>query len=635
MAAVTLRKSTRIWLAVFATAAGVKILLDVLSVEQGCWGFGLGAAAVIAACVLLARATVVAFGAIVRKTTLRLAFSYFLIGVVPVPLLATLLLLSAYILAHQFMANLLRRETTAVGEAAVVAHPNLARVRASAAGLVEASDITWLKPGEKAPWVGTLTHPGFLAVGDDVWLAVPEKGARAARLLNLSDPSAPWMQELADRTGYAVSVDLEVATREEKGIRVDAKPGTHAPGLQADEFGKGVTRRPSGAEPPGTGAWRGEWVRAFYLETMANAVGERAGAGENVAILSARASPRRITNQLFEQGVAEIGKVFQLAYVAVGGLLLLVYLTALTIAFVLAGSIARNVNKLTRATQAAARGDFSVRIQSKSRDQIGDLARSFDSMAASMQTLLAETAAKQRLEAEVGVARTIQRKLLPAPDATLDGLEVHIHFEPADEIGGDYYDYMSAPGPSTVVALGDVAGHGLPTGLLVAMVKAALATLVETGHGGAELFSRLNDLIFRSTEPRHYMTLAMLTYDSRLRRGLLTNAGQLPPYRVQAGRVEALALPALPLGLFPGRTFPEKEFTFAEGDLLVFYTDGFIEAVNAQEESFGFERFEAVLRDHAAGGAAALRQALLAALADHVGGLPADDDRTLMILTLH
>ena len=131
------------------------------------------------------------------------------------------------------------------------------------------------------------------------------------------------------------------------------------------------------------------------------------------------------------------------------------------------------------------------------------------------------------------------------------------------------------------------------------------------------------------------MTLALLAYDPRTRRGLLTNAGQLAPYRISRGpRRSPCSLPGLPLGLFPDRTFPEREYAFASGDLLVFLTDGFIEAVNAQDEAFGFERFEAVLQAHAPRGAAAVRDALLAAVSAHTGARAADDDRTLLILTL-
>src|SRR5262245_12789346 len=365
-AAVALRKSTRIWLAVFAVAVFADVVVHLQDVE-GCWGPLLGGVALCAGLVLLWRAVAVAFRLVVRRTSLRLAFSYFLIGIVPIPLLAILLFLSAYILAHQFMANRMRREITAVGEWAVASDSSLPRVTADAAGLVESSGVPWLKHGQKAPWLGEFTRPGFLANGSDVWLAVPEKGARAARLLNLNDPNAPWIQDFADRTGYPVAVDLERATRNEKGINFDATKETKPPGAKVggatedeNEF-----RRPRNAPPPGEG-WKGDWIRAYYLEMVANAPEEEAGGGGNVAILSARASPQQITDEFFHQGVSELARAFRVAYVIIGGLLLFVYLAALAIAFVLAGSIARNINKLTRATQAVARGDFSVRIASKS-----------------------------------------------------------------------------------------------------------------------------------------------------------------------------------------------------------------------------------------------------------------------------
>jgi sigma-B regulation protein RsbU (phosphoserine phosphatase) len=166
------------------------------------------------------------------------------------------------------------------------------------------------------------------------------------------------------------------------------------------------------------------------------------------------------------------------------------------------------------------------------------------------------------------------------------------------------------------------------------MAKAALSTLLDAGHEGGDLFARLNDLIHRSTDPRHYMTLVLLAYDPSTRRGVLTNAGQLAPYRISGRSVETLSLPALPLGLFPERSFPSAEFSFAPGDILVFLSDGLVEATNPAGEEFGFERFEGVLREHAAEGAAALRDALMAAVRTHTAAAPAQDDCTLLLLTL-
>jgi sigma-B regulation protein RsbU (phosphoserine phosphatase) len=453
----------------------------------------------------------------------------------------------------------------------------------------------------------------------------------------MTDPRAPYLQELADRTGYALSVESGGAERRGRSFRIELdreKGGAGPERAEGKEQGPGgggdsVERRPRGAAPPGRGLWRGEWIRAFYLETAVNAVEERAERGENVAVFSARTSPQVLFEQLFSQGVREVGQVIWVVFVVVAGTLAVVYLIALGIAFVLVGSIARNVNRLTRATQAVARGDFTVRVQSKSKDQIGDLARSFDGMAASIERLLAQTAEKERLEAEIAIARTIQQKLLPPSPATLPGLDVLAHFQPVAQIGGDYYDYMKMPDGRTAIMIGDVSGHGLPTGLLAAMAKAGLLTLIESGVEGSALFARLNELIYRSTDSRNYMTLALLAYDAASREGALTNAGHLAPYRLSGEGIESLSLPAFPLGLFADRAFPTKTFRFRPGDRVLFVTDGFVEATDGTDEPFGFERLEAVLTPRLGSSAGEIRDALLRAVEAHTGGAPLEDDRTL------
>lgn len=630
-----LRKSTRTWIAVLVVAVGLSLVLERSAAVSGCWTLLAKLVAAQAACILLWRGGVVLVRLIVRRLTLRLAFSYFLIGIVPIPLLAALLALAGYIVAHQFMAYRLRREATAVGEQGAREASVRVGLAVGADGRVTASDLPWLRPGSSAPWALRLARPGFLVHGDDVWLAAPRAPEGRVALLPLSDPTAPWLQELADRTGYETSVHVGSEKQEGTNFTIDTgKPrsGITVAGEPAKTVEESVHRRPRDAAPPGAGFWRREWVHAFYLENALDAAGA-AQDDRRVAVIMAVTSPDVIVHQLFTQGVKEISGVFRIAFLALAALMLAVYVAALTIAFVLVGSIARNVNRLTRATQAVARGDFSVRVHSKSRDQIGDLARSFDGMADSIQRLLVETAQKERLESEIAIARTIQQKLLPPAESRLDGISVLAHFAPVAEIGGDYYDHLRMPDGRVAFALGDVSGHGLPTGLLVAMAKAGLSSLVEAGHDDGELFARLNELIHRSTDPRHYMTLAFLAVDPKTRESVLTNAGQLAPYRVGAAGIEPLALPSFPLGLFPARAFPSRRERFGAGDRLVFFSDGLVEATDSADEPFGFERFEAVLRAHAAAPAPSLRDALLAAVAAHTGDRPAEDDRTLLILT--
>ena len=625
---VTLKKSTKIWIAVFAVSVVVTATIHAVRKDMGCAGVLFAVIAFVSGVVLLSMAIAALFRATVRRLTLRLAFSYFLIGIVPIPLLAVLLFCAAYILAHQFVALRVRREVTAIARE-TAAREKLPLVQVSGDSIA-ASEVPWLKTGEKAPWAGTSAEPMPVVEEERrVWMLTPRipPDGRTFALVPVSR-NLDFLQRLADRTGYLVWIEEGRARQDRSGWQMDSRSTVEA----GSEAKKAI--RPAGSKPPPGGVFDKEWVAAVYVETVAYppAASEK---DRQVVVWLARTSPRILASQLFAQGVPALARIFRSILLGVSLVLLLVYLVALAIAFVLVGTITRNVNRLTRASQAIARGDFSVRVQSRSRDQIGDLARSFDGMAGSIERLLVETAEKKRLEGEIEIARTIQQKLLPPSEADLTGFSLLARFEPLAAIGGDYYDYFRLPDGRSAVAVGDVSGHGLPTGLLVAMAKAALSTLLESGLAGPALFSRINELIHRSTDSRNYMTLSFFAFDPVSLRGDLTNAGQLAPYRISNGMVEAISLPSLPLGLAEKRDFPTREFGLASGDRLVFVTDGFVEASDAAGEPFGFDRLEALLKAEAASDAARLRDAILAAVTTHVGSSAPGDDRTLVILTIH
>jgi hypothetical protein len=157
---VRVRRSTWIWLAVLAAAAIPAAALGPTG-EDGCLHGLLVGVALLAFLVLAARGSMAAFRAITRRLTLRLAFSYFLIGIVPIPLLAALLSLAGYLVAHQYAANRLRREITAVGEAAVRSRAPLPAIEVADDGRIVASDLAWLRPGTPAPWLRDLPRPVF------------------------------------------------------------------------------------------------------------------------------------------------------------------------------------------------------------------------------------------------------------------------------------------------------------------------------------------------------------------------------------------------------------------------------------------------------------------------------------------
>ncbi len=626
----SLRKSTKIWFAILAGSI-VVIAVDGESDRLGLLAV-LAAFALVAACFVLAfRAIRTAFRLIVRRLTLRLAFSYFLIGIVPIPLLALLLAITGYLLAFQFVGGRLRREIVAVAEEMSERTPGVRKVELRD-GKVTESPFKALAKGAAAPWAASAEKPRFVVEEDQIWLATGAlpAGTGTIRFLPLEDRAV--LQRIADRTGYVVQAEQGEETRRGRGMQIEMGDRPDPADKDADDEDDEV--RPRARPQPGE-TWREkEFVLGIYMaRPIATTVPKKAGS-ESIVTVIGNTSPQLLYEELFSNWLPGSGRVVVRIIVGLALSLLFVYLVALALAFALVATIARNVNKMTRAAGAIQSGNFSVRVNSKSRDQIGDLARSFDGMAGSIERLMVETARKERLEAEIAVARTIQQKLLPPPEAQLEGVRIVAHVQSVAEIGGDYYDYLPTPDGRLAVVVGDVSGHGLPTGLLVAMAKAALATLIETGYTGSRLFARLNDLIHRSTDSRSYMTLALFVYDSVSRRGELTNAGQLAPYRISGATVESLSLPSYPLGITERPEFPTKAWEFSSGDRLVFLTDGLVECVSPTGEPFGFERLEAILSREAAADATALRAAILTEVEKWTGGAPSDDDRTLVIVTL-
>lgn len=630
----TLRKSTRNWLAAFAIAI---VLLAIDGGDADRLGF-LGAlawlVAMLAGWVLAYRAVRAAFRLIVRRLSLRLAFSYFLIGIVPIPLLALLLLSVGYLLSFQFVGGRLRREVQAVAEQVTERSPGVRPVEVRG-GQVTRSPVDWLPPGTPVSWASRLPAPKLLLAEDRPWLAAGEakEGNGRIMLLPLDDPAI--LQTLADRTGYVVQSESGTQSRQ-RGfeIEMDREGRPKDPDPDADpEPDNAVRPRSRPKEPDGSILDR-EIVVGIYMARPTAVYKSPKGETDRIVAVIGHTSPRLLFEELFSNWVPGAGRIVLGVMAGLAGALLFVYLVALALAFGLVASITRNVNRMSRASAAIAQGNFSVRVNTKSKDQIGDLARSFDGMADSIQRLLLDTARKERLEGEIAIARTIQQKLLPPAAAELPGVTVLAHVQSVAEIGGDYYDYLPTPDGRVAIAIGDVSGHGLPTGLLVAMAKAALVTLIDTGLAGSAIFSRLNDLIHRSTDSRSYMTLALFLYDPASRRVELTNAGQLAPYRLSPAGIESRSLPSFPLGVSERTEFPTDTWQLASGDRIVFLTDGLVECRNPSGDLFGFERLERIVKREAAGDAAAIRDAILREIETHTGGAPPEDDRTLVIVTL-
>lgn len=315
-------------------------------------------------------------------------------------------------------------------------------------------------------------------------------------------------------------------------------------------------------------------------------------------------------------------------------LLLIIYFFASAFAAVLIFSISRAVNRIERGTKAVERGDFTYRIRMKPHNQLGEMAQSFDHMTESIASLLSSVAEKERLQSEIEIAATIQRNLLPKEGPQFRGVSFSAHFEPTASIGGDYYDVFNLDKSHLAVAIGDVSGHGLSTGLVMAMVKAAITTLVEEGADEQSLFQRLNELVYRSTERRAFMTLAFTIFDLENAKIRHTNAGHLYPYLLHKsdGAPISIESPSLPLGVRGNIATRTVEIDLEDGDTIVYLSDGIVEAQDAEGDPFGFDHLESLLAKQTDRSPSAIRDAILDAVALHSGSRPADDDRTVMVL---
>jgi len=339
-------------------------------------------------------------------------------------------------------------------------------------------------------------------------------------------------------------------------------------------------------------------------------------------------TPRTVLRHLFSSS-GEIESGVWAALVVFSILLFDVYLIATIMAVFMIMGLSRAVNRLSRATDAVRAGNFGLRIPVRRRDQLGDLQRSFNKMSEDLQSLVAAAAEKEVLEKELSIARDLQKSLIPSNLPIREGVEFATLFEPSAAIGGDYFDVLRLSEDELAVIIADVSGHGLSSGLRMAMVKAALLILVEETSEPEEIFRRL-DRVVRDGRAFVTATLGLIHLSTGTLR--LLNAGHPPTYLIRRGEAREILLPSSPLGGL-GRTYGRETVSLERGDVVVWLSDGLIEAADAAGDPFGYDSILQTLQGFPAETSAAdVRNRLVTAIERHVGTQPPGDDRTLMVM---
>jgi sigma-B regulation protein RsbU (phosphoserine phosphatase) len=330
------------------------------------------------------------------------------------------------------------------------------------------------------------------------------------------------------------------------------------------------------------------------------------------------------------------------------GLITLLFLVvegaALAMGWALARSITGSVHALFQGTERLRLGDLGHRIPIRSRDQLGELAESFNAMSANIETLLEQAAEKRRLEEELRIAREIQMSLLPRHAAPMPGLALAALCVPAREVGGDYYDFF-ALGPRRLgMLVADVAGKGTSAALYMAELKGLMLSLSQIHESPRQLLIEVNRIIAANLDSRSFITMTYAVFDLERRTLIYARAGHTPLIHRTALPPPEARLVA-PSGMVVGLQLDGLEHRFAElleevtvslvdGDVFLLYTDGLSEAMNAEGDLFSEERLRVLVEEHGGLGSEGLRERIVRDVEAHVAAADPHDDMTLIVVTI-
>jgi sigma-B regulation protein RsbU (phosphoserine phosphatase) len=363
-------------------------------------------------------------------------------------------------------------------------------------------------------------------------------------------------------------------------------------------------------------------------------------------LIAVRSRISAVFGAIFNRSTDLAQNVIKVLMVALAVVFVIVYIIALAIGITMARTITGAVHRLYEGTGKIREGDFSHRIAVVGRDQLGELANSFNQMTENLERLVIVAKEKERLQSEIEIARDVQSRLFPRSVPELATLRLKAICHPARMVSGDYYDYELIHGTQVALTIADVAGKGISAALLMASLQSSLRSQLEdsleaaaaAGNGTSSyvvstsrLVSRLNRQLYASTAPEKFATFCLGVYDEASSVLTYTNAGHLPPMLIRKGSVERLDVNGTVVGAFSFAKFTESRVELEANDLLVFFTDGITEPENEYGEMFGEDR----LSDLVARNAHRSEDDIIALVLESVRGFArageAQDDMTILL----
>ncbi len=245
---------------------------------------------------------------------------------------------------------------------------------------------------------------------------------------------------------------------------------------------------------------------------------------------------------------------------------------------------------------------------------------------------------RERLSRELEIARQVQNSLLPKSDPQVDGYDIASVCLPAEEVGGDYYDFLSVGENRLGMLIGDVSGKGVPAAFYMTLTKGMIQSNCINHISPRDVLIKVNHLLYRTMERGSFVSLFFALLDAASRTIVCSRAGHNPALHYSAAddEVRMIRPAGIGLGLEEGKIFEEviqtETIHLRPGDWFIFYTDGFTEAMNRNLQEYGEERLTQVIRANSSKTAGQMIDAVCSAIEDFIADAPPHDDMTMIAL---
>jgi serine phosphatase RsbU (regulator of sigma subunit) len=345
----------------------------------------------------------------------------------------------------------------------------------------------------------------------------------------------------------------------------------------------------------------------------------------------------RVYSHIFSRSTT-LQKVVYGLMLTVAVFFLIIELISVISGFLLARSITASVHNLFEGTERIKKGDLNYQIKVGSPDQLGDLAVSFNTMTDSVKDLLKERAEKERLSESLRIARQMQQNLLPKEVHSLGQIEISALNIPAQEVCGDYYDILRKGEQEVGIIIADVSGKGPSAALYMAEVKGVILSVSKNHVMPRQLLVEANNILGPTLDSKNFITMTYAMIDEKTRTMKMSRAGHNPilHYTAPTATVEVVQPGGIGLGLSRNgifeRTLEEVERKLESGDILVFYTDGLTEAMNANQQLYGLPRLSQILLLNKDRSAEEIKTAIYRDLQSFLQSNAPQDDITLVLL---